>query len=205
MINGYREAGRIIGVKNEYGSTRILVDNSWSFELPDGMSYVVDSEPVKETSGLDLSGRGNSAYLLLHKGVNYDPEIEFVLKDNLDYPTVDDVRNDDSEETGYSSCVSYQTYGDEGDFIIGIGFYGVPFLGSLLGGCSRIRIRYANHRAYDFEIWEIQNQLEEAKELIRELVTSIRVEDRGLDDKPGEVPAEEEATINMSEIFLHAL
>ena len=132
-------------------SSLFLVNNEWTFKLPDGIKYELDAEfDGGYNMGVDLSG---SIKTMVLKGVKSDSEYKFNVSLSPHYDlrgwfyTLDDCRNDNREEDDeYAGVFSHSVVKDEKSIYVDITSLNQWPLGLELF----VRVRGANIQPVDF-------------------------------------------------------
>ncbi len=106
-------------VKISADGTKVLINDQWSFKIPDGISYNVNTTHDTHMSAFSLDSKIKSMVLTFD-----DCDFSLALNPHFDlrhtYYTADEVRNDNREETGEDGCVQRKVITDDGDLIVDI-------------------------------------------------------------------------------------
>ena len=104
-------------VKISADGTKFLINDQWSFKIPDDVSYDINATHDTHMSAFSLDSKIKTMVLTFD-----DCDFSLALNPHFDlrhtYYTADEVRNDNREETGEDGCTQRKVITDDGDLIV---------------------------------------------------------------------------------------
>lgn len=174
--NVFLKLSDIISVKKGTKNTSIMVNNEWTFDLPNEISYETDCEFELIEDSIDLSGVVKPLVL---QGISKDGSyfFDFCLERHFQpfghYYTIDDCKYDDR----YDDDTTHKIILDDGEYYVDI----IIVNECLLGNDVELRVRGNTIIPFNFHTFEKnmdQEGLKQIVDLFKKIASSIKFLDK---------------------------